>query len=126
MRTMEINLGGKDIELSLSFGAANEIAKRVADPLLIWRESQQEHQFLKMGITGYDPKFKFDLQSVCAIIHIGMKHVDKAIELSSVQEMVFDGGLLNSQTAATEYLVELLGAGPEEVVETEKGDAPKK
>ena len=126
MRIMEINLGGKDVELSLSFGAASEIAQKVADPLLISRESELEYRYTKAGIVGYDPKFKFTLQTVCAILHIGAKHVNKDVTLEAVQEMVFDDGMMNAQGKATDYLVEMLGARPEEADSVAKGEKPGK
>ncbi len=107
MRTITALLADRDIELAATFGASEDVAKAVGDPLLIVREMGIEAQMQEAGLT-YTPKWSFTVANVPKIIHIGMRAAGNKATLAEVQELAFDHGLLEAREVASEYLAALV------------------
>lgn len=102
-RCMTASLGGEDIELAATFKAASEIARLVADPLLITREIAMT-AMLEGQSLSYDPKWRYTVDNLPVIIHIGMKAAGSQATLAQVQDMVFAAGFIAARQIATDYL----------------------
>jgi sulfite reductase beta subunit-like hemoprotein len=122
MREIEAVLGGKDVTLAATFKASKKIADQIADPLLIAREAQLEAYLTRPGFPAYDPKFKFTVDNVPKILHIGMKAAGSDLSLEDVQEMTFDAGFDVARDLAIEYLALTVSARPAHVPESSGGD----
>jgi hypothetical protein len=116
MRECEVQLGGETVTLAATFAAATKIADKVADPLAIAREAALEASMLGRGLP-YEPRFKFSVQNVPMILHIGMTAAGSKATLAEVQEMVFDAGFIVARDAATEYIATLVMPRSEETTE---------
>lgn len=103
MRTKTVDLGGVSLELAADFGVAEEIANRIADPLLIARESNAYNAFASAGIA-YEPKWTFTVQNVCQLLHIGQKAAGGERTLDDIKALVFDAGFLEAQDKASDFL----------------------
>jgi hypothetical protein len=114
-----ITLGDLSFDVLASFGAARELAQKVADPLHIAREAQLEAM---LGETGqvYHPRFMLTVENVPLILHIGAKAAGDKVTLGEVQEACFTAGLLAAKMAATDYLAMLIQGGSQEA--ESKGD----
>lgn len=119
MREYEATLGGEAVTLAVTWGASDEIAKKVADPLLIWREAKVEALALNTGALSHQPKFRFTASNVAQIIHIGIKAAGGTMTLADVQAKMMEDGLGKSQVTAEEYLSLFIAARSEEVTDTE-------
>lgn len=112
MRKMSIEMNGEERELVASFAASVEISEKVADPLLITREAAIESVMLSQNI-GYSPKWRFTVQNVPQVIHIGLKAAGEKVKLSEVQEWCFDIGFPRAQGVAAEYIALISRPAPE-------------
>ena len=107
MHSINTTIGGLDLELALTFGAAREIAQKVADPLAIAREAALESMMAQAGIV-HVPKWVPTIENVPMLLWIGAKHVNADIKLERVQEAVFDHGFLEAKMAALNYLAAIV------------------
>lgn len=107
MHSMQVTIGGLDLELALTFGAAREIAQKVGDPLAIAREASLEAMMAQSGIA-HTPKWVPTIENVPMLIWIGAKHAMADIKLESVQEAVFEHGFLEAKMAALNYLAAIV------------------
>jgi hypothetical protein len=123
MREYETILGGKSVTLAATFKAAQEIANKVADPYAIVREATVENMALSVGAFQHQPKFRFTVENVPLLLHIGLRHAGSDMSLSDVQEAVFEDGFAKGRDDAENYLALIVGPRSEEVGETEKGSA---
>lgn len=116
MRNLTVELAGKKYELKADFAASLRIAKEVGDPLLISREANMEAYFLGANIP-YEPKWKFTIKNVVAILAIGT-----GMDEEEMGAIVFQEGFIRARDKASLYLNEIIGPGPEEVAEEEEGN----
>lgn len=123
MRDMDARLGGEPITLAVTWGASEQIAKKVADPLVIWREAKVENLALGSGAFSHQPKFRFTAENVAQIIHIGAKAAGSSITLSDVQDRMIADGLGKAQIVAEEYIGMFIAARSEEVTDVEAKSA---
>lgn len=114
MREIDITLGGETVTLAATFGAAQEVAKKVADPLHIAREANLEAVMISRGLP-YQPRFTLTVENVPLLLHIGMSHAGDKRKLPDVQEMVFDAGFIQAKDAAIEYIALIVLPKSEEI-----------
>lgn len=116
MREMTAEIGGKELRLVANFRAAQKIAERVADPMLIARESLMEYLFASKNIP-YTPKWGYTVENVPQILHIAAEEAGMKITLKEMQELVFEHGFINARATIIEYLQMIVGPKTEEPVE---------
>lgn len=122
MRKMTTEIGGDDRDMVATFAASVEISEKVGDPLLMTREAAIESIMLAQNIP-YSPKFRFTVENIPKIIHIGLKAAGEKVKLSEVQEWCFDMGFPQCQVIASEFIALITRPAPEEKVEgQEVGD----
>jgi hypothetical protein len=117
MREFETTLGGNPVTLAATFKASQEIAQKIADPLVIGREAHLEALLTRPGFPPYDPKFKFTVSNVPLLLHIGLKAAGSSLTLEQVQELVFDEGFVSAKEKASDYLALIISPRSEQVVE---------
>lgn len=117
-RTLETTLNGKDVTLAATFSAGMDIASKVADPLFIMNEARLEAMAHKVGLYSHQPKFRFTMENVPQILHIGIKAAGGAMSLEDVQNAVFAEGVLEAQAKAETYLLMLVMPQSEEATKT--------
>ena len=103
MHSMNVTVGGLDLELALNFGAAREIAQKVGDPLGIAREAALEAMMSQAGIV-HQPKWVPTVDNVPMILWIGAKHGGSTVKIEAIQDAVFAHGFLESKGVALDYL----------------------
>ena len=123
MREATITLAGTELTLCANFRASVELAKTVADPLLIMQETALKATLNERGLP-YTPKFEFTIQNITEIVYIGAKAGGSKLDLEAIQDLCFDAGFIAAQIAAVDYLTMLVGPTTEE--ELPKGDGGKK
>lgn len=116
MREYDGELAGRRIVLAANFAASQKIAKKVGDPLTIAREAMLEHYMLSMNIV-YEPKWRFTIENIPEILHIGLEAAGERITMKDVQEWVFEAGFAAARDVATDYLALLVGPQPEKLPE---------
>lgn len=121
MREATVTLAGREIRLAATFGAADEIAKRIADPLLIAREAAVEAGFAAARIS-YEPKWRPDVQTVPMILHIGAKAAGETLSLKEMQDLAFEHGLIEAMALAIDYIAMIVTPQSDQV-EPKKGEA---
>jgi hypothetical protein len=121
-RNLHVTLGGLDLALAATFGAAEEIKARVADPIAIGREAEVIRKMIDAGIP-YQPRFSFDVENIPTIIYIGAKASGGKATLAEVKEAAFAAGYEEAANVAARYLGLILGPAPEESLDGGK-DAP--
>lgn len=121
MRDIEVTLGGKELRLAADFKASLEIAKKVGDPLTIMREAALETALISRGIP-YDPKWRFTVENVLELIHIGTQRADQRISRDEIGELIFAAGFLAAKEVASDYLAIIVGPRPEEIGEKGSGE----
>lgn len=109
MRSIKAKLGNEDVTLAATWEASLEIAEQVADPLFIVNEAAKESN------GGYEPKFRFTVQNVAKILHIGAKAGGSDLSYKQVGSRIFDMGFLVAQSLAAEYLVAMVVASSDEM-----------
>jgi hypothetical protein len=124
MREFDIHLGDDVFTVAVTFKASLEIAQTVGDIFLIARESAKEALFDKKGIE-YEPKWKFTLDNVTRILHIGARAAGSKLTYDQVGEMVIAAGMFQAKDEAGRYLAAIAAPGSEEVKPTKGGDAGK-
>lgn len=105
VRTHKTTLGGKPVSLSASFQTLDEIAERVGDPITILREMGVEALAIKAGLYQYQPKFRFTVENVANLLHIGISHAGGDMTLEQVKDAIFCEGLESVKDKAENYLV---------------------
>ncbi len=103
MHSHNVTIGGLDLELALTFGAAREISQKVGDLLFVSREATLEAVMLSAGIA-HSPKWLPTVENVPLVFWIGAKHGGSDVKLERVQEAVFHHGLHESKEAMLAYL----------------------
>jgi hypothetical protein len=121
MREYETTLNGEAVTLAATFKASQEIAKKVADPLVIAREAAIEGMALRVGAFQHQPKFRFTTENVPLLLHIGLRAAGSKMTLEDVQEAVFADGFAKCRDDAENYLALIVGPRSEEIGEAEKG-----
>lgn len=114
MRELVTELAGQQLTLRATFGAAQEVADKIADPLAIAREAGVEAMMMGRGLV-YEPRWKFTIKNVPHIIHIGLKAAGDSRSLADVEELAFEAGFIVARDLAIEYLLLISGPKPEEV-----------
>ena len=122
-RNIYRKLGGLDLTLSATWGAAEEIRGRFADPLAIGREAELIGVMQKAMIP-YTPKFSLDVVNIPAIIHIGVKAAGGSHTLERIKDACFEAGYQASSGVVAEYLFEIIGPAPQEKIDDEKAPRP--
>ena len=102
-RSMTAALGGEAIELAATFKAASEIGKKVADPLFIVREIALTAMLESQGVER-DPKFRFTVENIAQILHIGLAAAGDKRDLGAVQDLAFAAGFFPAMNAARDYI----------------------
>lgn len=125
MRTTSITLGGKTYELVANFAASIEIARKVHDPLEIVRQAALEQLLTARGMP-YTPKWQFTVENVPLVIHIGLTANESDLTLAEVQDLCFEAGFVEAQTAAVEYITCIVGPSTEEELPEPKDKPGKK
>lgn len=121
MRTHVCTLAGETLELTANFAASIEIAKQIADPLLIAREAALEAMMLAKSFP-YNPRWAFTVENVPKLLHIGLKASGSKMTLERLQEIVFEAGFADARDEATEYLALIVGPRPEEQSDNSAGE----
>jgi hypothetical protein len=106
MHSKTVTIGGLDLELALTFGAARELSQKVGDIIGIVNEARLEAMMSAAGLV-HQPKWVPTVENVPMILWIGAKHADPAIKLDAVQAAVFDHGFLEAKVAALDYVAML-------------------
>lgn len=107
MHSMNVTIGGLELELGLNFGAAREIAQKVGDPLAIAREAGLEAMMAQAGIV-HQPKWIPTVDNVPMILWLGAKHGGADVKLERVQEAVFTHGFIEAKAVALDYLAAIV------------------
>jgi len=110
---------GEEHTLAATFDASVEIAKKVADPLYMVREAIAE---ATIGMA-YQPKFRFSVENVPVILHVGMKAAQSTMTLRAVQNLVFDIGFYPAKVLAEQY-IRLMVEAPQIDIDTPESDTP--
>lgn len=124
MRQFDINLGDDVLTVAVTFKASAEISQTVGDIFLIARESAKEALFDSKGID-YEPKWRFTLENVTKILHIGARAAGSKLTYEQIGEMVVNTGMFQAKDEAGRYLAAIAAPGSEEVKPTKGGDAGK-
>lgn len=119
MREYETTLGGETVTLAATFKAAQDVAQKVADPLTIAREAAIEDVALKVGAFQHQPKWRFTVENVPVLFHIGIKAAGGNQTMEQVQALVFAEGFISARDKATEYLALIIGPRSEEITASE-------
>lgn len=122
MRKLKASLGGHELELAATFGAAADLSEQVGDPLAIAREAQIEAMLSGVGQV-YHPKWQFTVKNVPTILYIGLKAAGRDMPLEKVQEMVVENGFMEAKTIALDYIALIVTPKSQEL-DREDGDAP--
>jgi hypothetical protein len=123
MRKLTATLGGEQLELAATFGAASDLHEKVGDPLAIAREAQIEAMLSGMGQV-YHPKWAFTVKNVPTILHIGIKAAGGKMGLDKVQELVADAGFLEAKAVALDYIAMIVTPKSQEALEDDGDAAP--
>lgn len=122
MHSMQVTIGGLDLELGFTFGAGREIAQKVGDPLAIAREAALEAMLNQAGLV-HNPKWQPTVENVPMILWIGAKHGGmKDLKLEAVQDAVFQHGFLESKVIAIDYLAGIVTPMAREKLDTGEGE----
>jgi hypothetical protein len=121
MRKLKASLGGHELELAATFGAAADLSEQVGDPLAIAREAQLEAMLSGVGQV-YHPKWQFTVKNVPTILYIGLKAAGRDMSLEKVQEMVVENGFLEAKTIALDYIAMIVTPKSQEL-DSKDGDA---
>ena len=116
MHSKLVTLGGLDLELAFTFGAAREISQKVGDPLGIAREAAMEAMMTNAGMA-YTPKWVPTVDNVPMMLWIGAKHGGSDVKLERVQEAVFEHGFIEAKQIALDYLAGIVTPSAREKVE---------
>jgi hypothetical protein len=114
MRKLKANLGGHDIDLAITFGAAAELHEKVGDPLAIAREAQVEAMMTQAGQI-YHPRWQFTVKNVPVILHEGIKAAGGSMSLEKVQEAVADAGFMEAKAIALDYVAAIVTPKSQEI-----------
>lgn len=120
MRKLKASLGGHELELAATFGAASDLSEQVGDPLAIAREAQIEAMLSGVGQV-YHPKWQFTVKNVPTILHIGIKAAGRDMTLEKVQEMVVENGFLEAKTIALDYIAMIVTPKSQELDDEDSG-----
>lgn len=125
MRKLKANLGGHEIELAITFGAAAEIHEKVGDPLAIAREAQVEAMMVQGGQI-YHPRWQFTVKNVPVILHEGIKAAGGTMSLEKVQEAAAEAGFMEAKAIALDYVAAIVTPKSQEIDESKpsEGGAP--
>lgn len=105
MRTYKVTLADKEVILALNWAASQEIADKVADPLVIVEDTKLAEIAKSLARKPKDT-FQWTGIAVADILYIGAKHSEEEVKPSreEMQEIVIDAGLDNAHAAALMYL----------------------
>lgn len=118
MRSMTIELAGREVELAATFKAASELSQKVGDPIAIAREAQIEAAMSQTGLI-YHPKWSFTVDNVPLILHIGAKAAGSKMSLADMQDAVMEAGFLEAKASALEYIALIITPKAQEKVDSE-------
>lgn len=106
MRNYTVELAGRELSLGITWGASQELAEKVADPLLITSEAQVRSLTMQAGLRAPKGEFQWTGKAVADVLFIGAKHSDAEEKptLDEVRELVFEAGLDNAHAAALMYI----------------------
>lgn len=126
MRNYTVTLAGREIPLGITWGASQELAEKVADPLIITSEAQTRAIAAQAGLRGPKGEFQWTGKAVVDVLSIGNKHSQGEEKLTpeEVREIVFDAGLDASYQAALTYIGNMMTPDYDErVAEAKRGSA---
>jgi len=104
MRGFTASIGGRDIEIAATFGAAREISEKVADPIAIVREATLEEQ---IGAHIYKARFAFTVKNIPVILLAGARAAGSKMTLDEMQEACFNEGFLECKPHAFNLILML-------------------
>lgn len=107
MRKLKASLGGHELELAVTFGAAAEIHEKVGDPLAIAREAQIEGMMTNAGQI-YHPRWQFTVKNVPVILYEGIRAAGGSMSLEKVQEIVADAGFMEAKAVALDFVAAIV------------------
>lgn len=102
-RRLTVTMAGEEVTLAATFGAAEEISQKIADPLAIAKDAAAEQSLAAMGVV-YDAKFKWTVKNLPVVLQIGMAAAGDKRDIKAVQELVFAHGLVESMSVAIQYI----------------------
>lgn len=114
MRKLKASLGGHELELAITFGAAAELHEKVGDPLAIAREAQVEAMMTQAGQI-YHPRWQFTVKNVPVILHEGIKAAGGSMSLEKVQEAVAEAGFMEAKAIALDYVAAIVTPKSQEI-----------
>lgn len=120
MHSKAVTIGGIDLELAFTFGAAREIAQKVGDPLAIAREAALEAMMANVNMV-HNPKWLPTVDNVPLMIWIGAKHGGFAGKLEDVQDAVFLHGFVECKQIALDYLAGIVTPSARETMDGKGG-----
>ena len=121
MRSMTVEIGGLQLDLSLTFNEAKEIGEKVCDIVRILRSARAESVLSNAGIS-FTPSFEFTAENIPLILWIGAKAKHPELKLSQVQDAVCDVGFVAAMSMADSYIARFMVPASKEVANI---DAPK-
>ena len=107
MRVFPVEIGGLQLDLSLTFTEAKEIGEKVCDIMRILHDARAAAMLGNAGVA-YKPSFEFTADNIPLIIWIGAKAKQPELKLSQVQEAVCDDGFVAGARVADAYLAQFL------------------
>lgn len=118
MRNYTVTLAGREIPLGITWGASQELAEKVADPLIITSEAQTRAIAAQAGLRGPKCEFQWTGKAVADILYIGHKHsqADEKLSADDVHELIFDAGLDNAHAAALTYIGNMMNPEYDEMI----------
>lgn len=123
MRTMNVEIAGVSIALSLNWKALNQIESEVVDPAKLLAEAQKEIEAAEKGDT-YIPAVEFKTSTAIKIFAIAAKVAEDPRTSDEIGELCVRHGIFKVQELVGHYLVALLSGESEEVPTPGKSKSP--
>ena len=113
MRTVQVTLAGRTLDLAVTFKAAEAIARDVHDPMHIAREAA-----LEAMIPDYVPKWQPGVATVPLILHAGVT----GLTVDEVKALCADAGYAEARDAAMRFVMAIVTPTSQVKVEAAKGN----
>lgn len=113
MRSHTCRFGPDEYQLACTWGASQEIAERVCDPLHLAVKLSSNEDF-------------WDCEKVVATLWVGLKHSGEEFTISDVGDMCMKYGIVNFLQVVTDYIFDMVSPGEKAAeVEHQKKTSPQ-
>ena len=102
MRDIVVKIGGADVSLRGTFGAAEEVMRHIGDPIALIKENH-----LASAIPAYQPKLSLTVANIPVVLWIGAKSAGDKRSLDEWKAVVFDAGYIECMEPAMAYILHI-------------------